>query len=132
MSISIQLTESGISCVEHTFYEDSDEIKLLFLRFYTQHHGYWLCRTEIATLRFENIKFVAPKDHWVFQVRGKHNLIREAVIGPSLKIHLDRWIVTAGLEAGYIFPSMDNNTEELSDEPMHTNTFKRFASCLSR
>ena len=118
--------------MEYTSYEDSDEFKLRFLRFNTQHHGYWLCRTEIATLRFENMKFVAPKDNWVFQVRGKHNRIRKGVIGPSVKVHLDRWIVTAGLEARYIFPSMDKNTEELSDKPMHTSTFKRFASYLPR
>ena len=85
-------------------------------------YGCGLRRTEIATLRFDNMEYIAPEDEWIFQVRGKHNRTREVVIGQSVKIHLDRWIGPAGLVAGYIFPSMDKNTEELSDEPMHPNT----------
>ena len=85
-------------------------------------YGCGLRRTEIATLRFENLQYIAPEDKWVFQVRGKHNRTREIVLGRSVKVHLDRWIAAAELEAGYIFPAMDKNTEELYDQPMHPNT----------
>ena len=85
-------------------------------------YGCGLRRTEIATLRFENLEYIAPEDKWIFQVTGKHNRTREVVIGQSVQVHLERWIDAAGLESGWIFPALDRNTEAISDEPMHPNT----------
>jgi site-specific recombinase XerD len=85
-------------------------------------YGCGLRRIEIANLMFQHMKYVAPEKQWIFIVKGKHNRIREVGIGPPTKVHLDRWIDAAGLESGFIFPSMDNNSDELSDEPMHSNT----------